>query len=84
MPTETTLAVVLATVHVVGVVEANTTGLPDPPPVAVSAIVALSAYTFVAGGLNPVIVWAVCAEAAPTTIIAPKRIVLHVLAILFV
>jgi hypothetical protein len=43
MPTANTVAVVPVTVHVVGVVEENTTGLPDAPPVALSAIVALNA-----------------------------------------
>lgn len=37
MPTATLVTVEPATVQILAVVDANTTGLPDPPPVAVNA-----------------------------------------------
>ena len=59
LPAETIVTVPPATVQIAGVVLANTTGLPEAPPLAEMAKVPLGAYTGAAGlATKLVIVWA--------------------------
>ena len=61
MPALTMVAVVPDTVQMVGVVEANTTALPDAPPVALRVKVPPVLKLIGVAGAKPVIVWAISA-----------------------
>ena len=64
MPTATLVTVEPATVQILAVVDANTTGLPDPPPVAVNAKVPPALNKTGVAGAKPVMVCAVRAFAS--------------------
>ena len=64
VPTATLVTVEPDTVQIVAVVDANTTGLPDAPPVAVNAKVVPPLKSMGVAGAKPVIVCAVRAKAA--------------------
>lgn len=64
MPTATLVTVEPATVQILAVVDANTTGLPDPPPVAVNPKVPPVLNKTGVAGAKPVMVCAVRAFAS--------------------
>jgi len=64
VPAATLVTVEPATVQILAVVDANTTGLPDPPPVAVNAKVPPVLNKTGVAGVKPVMVCAVSAFAS--------------------
>ncbi len=67
VPTFSTVAVFPDTVQTLVVVDVKTTGLPEPPPVALSAIVLPVLYVVGVAGENPVMVCVINAAAGLAT-----------------